>query len=151
MLNQRIKIKITLLCINICFAWQGSAQNEQKPGLTNPPVTISNSEQFSLFSVNTQQEYKIYVHLPTSYSTSDTTYPVMYGLDADIGFGSAAEMFTLLPVRNEMPELILVGTHMERILDRWGIIVREILHLPMSRNIPPAVEQKSSSVSSGMN
>ncbi len=109
MLNQRIKKKITLLCIIICFAWQGSAQNEQKPGLTNPPVTIANSEQFSLFSVNTQQEYKIYIHLPTSYSTHDTTYPVMYGLDADIGFGSAAEMSTLLPVRNEMPELILVG------------------------------------------
>jgi len=87
MRKQSIHEKFTLLCIIICLAVQGKAQIEQKHGLTNPPVTIANSEQFSLFSVNTQQEYKIYIHLPTS----------------------AAEMSTLLPVRNEMPELILVG------------------------------------------
>ncbi len=109
MLKKLIIKKFILLCIIICYMWQGSAQIEQKPDETNPPVTIANSEQFTLFSVNTQQEYKIYVHLPTSYSTSDTTYPVMYGLDADIGFGTAAEMSTLLPVRKEMPEIILVG------------------------------------------
>lgn len=99
--KQSIQKKITLLSIIVCLAWQGSAQN--------PPVSIANSEQFVLFSVNTQQEYKIYVHLPMSYSSGDATYPVMYGLDADIGFGSAAEMATLLPVRNELPELIVVG------------------------------------------
>jgi len=85
------------------------AQNAQEPVATNPPVSIANSQQFTIFSKNTQQEFKIYVHLPMSYSTSDATYPVMYGLDADIGFGSAAEMCTLLPVRNEMPEIIVVG------------------------------------------
>jgi len=106
---QSIQKKTTLLCIIICFVWQCSAQSEQKQNLSNPPVTIANSEQFKLFSVNTQQEYKIYVHLPMSYSSGDATYPVIYGLDADIGFGSAAEIATLLPVRNEMPELIVVG------------------------------------------
>ena len=99
--KQRIQKIIPLLCIVVSMALQSIAQN--------PPVTIANSEQFTLFSVNTQQEYKIYVHFPTSYSTTDATYPVMYGLDADIGFGSAAEMSTLLPVRNEMPEIIVVG------------------------------------------
>jgi len=107
--KQSIQKRITLLFIIIFFAGQGKAQIQQKQGFANPPVTIANSEQFTLFSVNTQQEYKIYVHFPTSYSTSDATYPVIYGLDADIGFGSAAEMSTLFPVRNEMPEIILVG------------------------------------------
>jgi len=76
---------------------------------TNPPVTIANSEQFSLYSEHTQHEYKIYIHLPMSYSGSGTDYPVVYQMDADIGFGAAAEMCMLMPVRQENPEVILVG------------------------------------------
>jgi hypothetical protein len=102
-------IGITLLVIIFCLTAQSNAQVKEKTGETNSPVNIVNSEQFSLFSSNTQQEYKIYIHLPTSYSRSDTTYPVIYGLDADIGFGSSSEMSTLLAFRNEMPEVILVG------------------------------------------
>ena len=109
MVKQLVLLKLTLVCFIICFSVQVMAQNAREPVATNSPVSIANSQQFTIFSKNTQQEFKIYVHLPMSYSTSDATYPVMYGLDADIGFGSAAEMCTLLPVRNEMPEIIVVG------------------------------------------
>jgi predicted alpha/beta superfamily hydrolase len=109
MVKQLVLIKFTFLCIIICYTGQVRAQNVQKPVVTNPPVTIPNSEQFTLFSAHTQQAYRIYVHLPTGYSTSDTIYPVMYGLDADIGFGTTAELSAMLPVRNEMPEIIVVG------------------------------------------
>ena len=88
---------------------QSDKQLKESLKKTNPPVTIANSEQFTLFSSNTQQDYKIYIHLPASYSRSDTTYPVIYGLDADIGFGMASDISKLLPVRKEMPEVILVG------------------------------------------
>ncbi len=102
-------IGITILVIIFCLASQSNAQVKEKTGETNSPVNIANSEQFSLFSSNTQQEYKIYIHLPSSYSRSDTIYPVIYGLDADIGFGMSSEMSTLLAFRNEMPEVIIVG------------------------------------------
>lgn len=88
---------------------QSDTQQKESPKKTNTPVTIANSEQFILFSSNTQQDYKIYIHLPASYSGSDTTYPVVYGLDADIGFGMSSEMNTLLSFREEIPEIILVG------------------------------------------
>ncbi|MEE9448660.1 MAG: alpha/beta hydrolase-fold protein [Ignavibacteriaceae bacterium] len=102
-------IGITILVIIFCLASQSNAQVKEKTSETNSPVNIANSEQFSLFSSNTQQEYKIYIHLPSSYSRSDTIYPVIYGLDADIGFGMSSEMSTLLAFRNEMPEVIIVG------------------------------------------
>ncbi len=109
MLKQSVLNKIALLYVFLFLACQSDEQSNVSSVITNPPVTIANSEQFTLFSTNTQQDYKIYIHLPSSYSRSDTTYPVIYGLDADIGFGMTSEMSTLLPVRKEMPEVIIVG------------------------------------------
>ena len=109
MLKQNVQIKITLLCVFLFLACQNEEQSKVSQVNTNPPVTIDNSEQFTLHSSNTQQEYKIYIHLPASYSKSDTSYPVFYELDADIAFGIISEAGTLLSRRKEMPEVILVG------------------------------------------
>ena len=109
MLKQNILSKIVLLCVLIFLSCQSNEQLKESPVKKNPSVTIANSEQFTLYSSNTQQEYKIYIHLPMSYSRSDTTYPVIYGLDADIGFGMSSEMSKLLSFREEMPEVIGVG------------------------------------------
>ena len=109
MLKQNVLNKISLLFVFLFLACQSDEQPKVNSVKTNPPVTIANSEQFTLFSTNTQQDYKIYIHLPASYSRSDTTYPVSYALDADIGFGMASGMSTLLSFRKEMPEVIIVG------------------------------------------
>jgi len=109
MLTKNLINTFYLLGIILLFACQSNEQQKESLEKANPPVTIANSEQFIIHSSNTQQDYKIYIHLPTSYTKSDTTYPVIYGLDADIGFGTASEMSTLLAFRKEMPEVILVG------------------------------------------
>lgn len=109
MLKQNVLNKITLLCVFLFLACQNDEQPKVSPVKINPPVSIDNSEQFTLYSSNTQQDYKIYIHLPASYSRSDTTYPVFYELDADIAFGISSETSTLLSFRKEMPEVILVG------------------------------------------
>lgn len=109
MLRQINFICIVLLVSIIHLSSQSGAQVKEMAGEYKSPVGIANSEHFSLFSSNVQQEYQIYIHLPSSYSRSDTTYPVVYGLDADIGFGMISEMSTLLAFRNEMPEVIIVG------------------------------------------
>ncbi|MCK4749245.1 MAG: alpha/beta hydrolase [Bacteroidales bacterium] len=101
--------QITLLAFALLIGCQSGEQKTEIQEKTNPPVTIALSEQFTLYSEHTQQEYSIYIHVPFSYAGSEATYPVVYQLDADIGFGAAAEMCMLLPVRQEMPEVILVG------------------------------------------
>ena len=97
------------MVVFILLSIQSEGQQKESPVKANPPVTIANSEQFTLYSSNTQQEYKIYIHLPNSYLRSDTTYPVIYGLDADIGFGMSSGISILLSFTKEMPEVILVG------------------------------------------
>lgn len=109
MLSQNVLHKISLLCVFLLLACRSDEHQKESPVKTNPPVTIANSEQFTLFSTNTQQDYKIYIHLPASYSRSDTTYPVDYALDADIAFGMVSDASTLLSFRKEMPEVIIVG------------------------------------------
>jgi len=109
MLKQNVLVKIILPCVFLLSACQNNEQPKVSPDKMSPPVTIDNSEQFTLYSSNTRQEYKIYIHLPASYSRSDTIYPVIYELDADIGFGITSGASTLLSHRKEMPEAILVG------------------------------------------
>lgn len=103
-----LRVLLPILTYLFMVGCQSAPQNES-PETTNPPVSIANTEQFTLLSSYTQHEYKIYIHLPTSYSGSGANYPVVYQMDADIGFGAAAEMCMLLPVRQEMQEVILVG------------------------------------------
>jgi len=98
-----------LLSVFLFLTCQSDEQLKESPVKTNPPVIIANSEQFTLFSSNTQQDYKTYIHLSASYTRYDTTYPVIYGLDADIGFGMSSEMSTLLSFRKEMSEVIIIG------------------------------------------
>ena len=109
MLKQNVLNKITLLCVFLFLTCQNGEQAKVNPVKINSPVTIANSEQFTLYSSNIQQDYKIYIHLPESYSRSDTSYPVFYELDADICFGISSEVSRLLSRRKEMPEVILVG------------------------------------------
>jgi predicted alpha/beta superfamily hydrolase len=104
-----IMSKIVLLVVFILLSIQSEGQQKESPVKANPPISIVNSEQFTLYSSNIQQEYIIYIHLPLNYSRSDTTYPVYYVLDGDIGFGMTSEMTKLLSYRNEMPEVIVVG------------------------------------------
>ena len=103
------RCSIGLFLVFLLLSCQSDEQQKESPGKQNPPVTIDNSEQFTLYSSNTQQDYKIYIHLPVSYSKSDTSYPVIYGLDADIGFAISSDVCKLLSFRKEMPEVIIVG------------------------------------------
>ena len=109
MLKQFNIILFTLFTTVLYLNSQAIAQVKENSGEITTPVSIDNSEQFSIYSSNTEQEYKIYVHLPGSYARSDKIYPVVYDLDADIGFSMISEMSTLLAFRNEMPEVIIVG------------------------------------------
>jgi predicted alpha/beta superfamily hydrolase len=105
-INIRLFTKILLILIT---SSQIQAQTHQDIQKKNPEVRIKNSEFFTISSSYTNDEYEIYVSLPFGYEKSDTTYPAVYCLDGDAGFGMTTDMCRLLRVRNELPELVIVG------------------------------------------
>jgi predicted alpha/beta superfamily hydrolase len=105
-INIRLFAIISIILITIS---QIHAQTRQYVQKKNPEVRIKNSEFFTISSSDINDEYEIYVSLPFGYEKSDTTYPVVYCLDADIGFGMTTDICRLLQIRNELPELVIVG------------------------------------------
>jgi predicted alpha/beta superfamily hydrolase len=71
---------------------------------TLPPVTLPNTETRILHSANVDQEFKLFISLPSEYDTSNEDYPVLYVTDADWFFSSFL-IFVLLPI----PPMIIVG------------------------------------------
>ena len=53
-----------------------------------PQVSIPGTEMRALSSSFVDQEFRILVGLPETYSTSDKTYPVLYLLDGNPYFGT---------------------------------------------------------------
>jgi hypothetical protein len=74
-----------------------------------PPVTIPNSEVRSLSSAIVDQEFKIYVALPFNYQALTDSYPVLYVSDANGIFGLVTETIRFLQLRQEVPEMVIVG------------------------------------------
>jgi hypothetical protein len=79
-----------------------------------PPVTIRDSELRSLKSRSLGKEYKILVALPAGYADSKETYPVLYVLDANVCFGTIAEIVRFLAANRKMfsievPDTIVIG------------------------------------------
>ena len=74
-----------------------------------PEVTIPKTEVRMLLSSNVDQEFKILVAFPHSYTDSDKIYPVLYVLDADLIFGMVTETIRTLQLFQELPEMLVVG------------------------------------------
>lgn len=74
-----------------------------------PLVTIPNTEVRSLVSAILDQEFRIFVALPSNYRTSADSYPVLFVSDADGIFGLVTETIRFLQLRHELPEMVIVG------------------------------------------
>jgi predicted alpha/beta superfamily hydrolase len=71
-------------------------------------VAIPNTEIRKIRSKPTGQEYQIFVGFPYQYTPSEKALPVLYMLDANVGF-SAIEFLRMLQHAQEVPEFLLVG------------------------------------------
>ncbi len=71
---------------------------------TLPPVTLPGTEVRLLHSSNVDQEFKLFISLPSDYGTSEDTYPVLYVTDANWLFSSFL-IVRWLPI----PPMIIVG------------------------------------------
>jgi predicted alpha/beta superfamily hydrolase len=75
-----------------------------------PEVSIMSTEKRTLHSNIIDEDFEIYVSLPYMYFQSDTTYPVLYLLDANIKFGLVSTMVNILgALTKELPEIVVVG------------------------------------------
>lgn len=74
-----------------------------------PLVALPTTEQHTLVSFDDHHEYRLFISLPHSYSTSQGTYPVIYLLDGNSLFPIMTETVRLLDLFSEIREVILVG------------------------------------------
>jgi hypothetical protein len=66
------------------------------------------------------EAYRISVGLPLSYGREpERRFPVLYTLDADVGFASAVELARFLALSGEIPEVIVVGIGYGTDLATW--------------------------------
>jgi predicted alpha/beta superfamily hydrolase len=76
----------------------------------NPEVTLFNTEKRILHSEIINDDFGIYVSLPYMYANTDTTYPVLYCLDANVKFGLISNVVNNLgTLTKDIPEIIVVG------------------------------------------
>jgi hypothetical protein len=71
--------------------------------------TLFGTQVHKLRSTKLDQEYKLSLWMPPSYSTTTTAYPVVYLLDASLWFGMAWSTTLPLIWGKEVPEVILAG------------------------------------------
>lgn len=100
-----------------------------------PPATLFGIHTRKLSSSIVGQEYEISVWLPPGYNDStDKTYPVIYVLDGDVLFGTAAHMGGTLVFGEDAPAMIIVGIG-------WAITSFDDWNYRRSRDLMPCVSE----------
>jgi len=106
-------LKITCLIIIFIFLLSTCTQNPEKSNSQEkefPAVSVMSTEKRIFHSEIINDDFEIYVSLPYKYLMSDTTYPVLYCLDANIKFSSISSVANNLgTLTKEIPEIIVVG------------------------------------------
>jgi predicted alpha/beta superfamily hydrolase len=74
-----------------------------------PRATIPGTEVRHVHSDIVGEDFEISVTLPLDYTPSDAKYPVLYLTDADMWFAGATQIIRFMQVREELPQMILVG------------------------------------------
>ncbi len=76
-----------------------------------------------------QQNYKLFISLPDNYNPKkENGYPVLYVLDANGLFTLMTQVYDLLRLSNEVPEMIIVGIgyDVERFSDSFALRVSDL-------------------------
>jgi uncharacterized protein len=77
---------------------------------SHPKVTIPATEQLDVYAPDINQDYRIFVALPDSYSKNpDMRYPVVYVLDGNALFGMATETARIFNMLKTIRDIIIVG------------------------------------------
>jgi predicted alpha/beta superfamily hydrolase len=103
---------------------------------SEPPLhTIPRTEVHHLRSPITDQTYRISVALPRGYGNGSVNHPVLYALDADIGFGTLVEAQRLMSIRQEVADILIVG------IGYWVDDFAQSLNV-RRRDLTPTIDKK---------
>ena len=106
--DKLVSLSLVLLTA-LASAIQAEPENAM-PTPSYPPVSIKNSHSIELKSSINDTLYSIYVLLPDGYhEKTDTTYPVLYTVDAQWDFSLLTGMLGGLAGAHLIPPMILVG------------------------------------------
>jgi predicted alpha/beta superfamily hydrolase len=108
-----LKVCLVLLILTLLGQSTTSARGaENLPSADQelPAATLPWSEALTYHSTIVDQDFELSISLPTGYAQTDTTYPSLYVLDANIGFGIVSNLVRILAtLHKEIPELVVVG------------------------------------------
>lgn len=115
-----------------------------EPNLVGP-VTLSNTERFTLVAENIDQTFQIDVSYPIAYQATSQNYPVIYLLDGNYMFPIVDYNLRGLQLGLEIPEVILVaiGYELENELEQFNLRTRDLVPTfdaewtEEARNAPP--------------
>lgn len=106
-------LQLSLIFTILLFLSTSCTQNPEQPTVEdqkNSEVTLFNTEKRILHSKIINYDFEIYVSLPYRYAYTDTTYPVLFSLDANVKFGLISNVVNNLgTLTKELPEIIVVG------------------------------------------
>jgi len=80
-----------------------------QPQSTQQPVQLTNTALHIIPANAVSDTFRIEVALPSTYSNSSASFPVLYLLDSDKSFGLAHDVVGWLTWAREMPQIIVVG------------------------------------------
>jgi len=108
-----LRVRLVLLFIALLTLSTACTQDvENLPSARRelPEATLFGTEAQIFHSTIINQDFEISISLPHDYARTDTTYPVLYVLDANIGFGIVSNVVRILAtLHKEIPEILVVG------------------------------------------
>ena len=105
---QACLISFLLLLLSTSCSQNSEELNQSKRKYSK--VTLFSTETRKLHSDIVDQDFELYISLPYGYSISDTSYPVLFSLDANRNYGIVNNMVNILSFpHNEIPSLVVVG------------------------------------------
>jgi len=101
---------ILILTILLLISCSQKPEKQKEEELSKNEVTLFSTELRVLHSEIVNDDFEIYISLPYMYATTDTTYPVLFCLDANIKFGLVSTVVNSQgTLTKEIPEIIVVG------------------------------------------
>ncbi|MDH3269067.1 MAG: hypothetical protein OEM46_09470, partial [Ignavibacteria bacterium] len=92
-------MKSCLILSLILFLSTSCSQNSEELNQSKrkySKVTLFSTETRKLHSDIVDQDFELYISLPYGYSISDTSYPVLFSLDANRNYGIVNNMVNIL-------------------------------------------------------
>jgi len=101
---------ILILTILLLISCSQKPEKQKEEELSKNEVTLFSTELRVLHSEIVNDDFEIYISLPYMYATTDTTYPVLFCLDANIKFGLVSTVVNSQgTLTKEIPEIVVVG------------------------------------------